>query len=589
MKRLTLASITLLSAALALPHLAHADDDLHVIAAAPGRETVRPMKPDWCEPGHQVDTSCDEKCQRRTIRSANDNDVGSGLDQARGKVASLACDYPDSAYVRQQVAYWRQDWVNATGLTEAEDRAGLKLAADSGERKREQDELCAKVKPTAPNESAQFEQQRVISIALGCEGKFSLAPTGVPWTHMTWMDRPDLPRSQIAAAAFVLACVPDGAGERYANCAGDAATLDRKQLGAELDALGLDALGRVRALELFGVARAKADAALAAIHDNPKLWQVAVTTPREAFDGWNAAVYQPHKALFDLAYAIEDKASAIDPNELSRTPHALGCAPLRKGLREYLASQKPKDKAAVLAATTDAVAYPLLARLALCDAAEGRYTTAEAELQVLRSQHRYRHGARWAAHWAAFDAAIDTNRAVDASAIPQLDNEDADHVIKLALMVADNHTSGRPTSLEEPRGDEGTDRSSVIEQGKVSSVKRTKDGILVTFKKEKWTAASWSCTEGKHIVAFQGGQFIHERDCEPAGTHVETYQLEPRLFDEGSTADHIKVGQVVKCVSAEERAGTATHAFLMEIDAGGGGKKPASAIEYFGVPVRGSR
>ncbi len=244
----------------------------------------------------------------------------------------------------------------------------------------------------------------------------------------------------------------------------------------------------------------------------------------------------------------------------------------------------------MLAATTDAVAYPLLARLALCDAVEGRYTTAQGELQVLRSQHRYRHGARWAAHWAAFDAAIDSNRAVDASAIPQLDNEDQDHVIKLALFVADNHASSdNLTSLDEQTGDEGTDRSRVIEQGKVSSVKKTKDGVLVTFKKERWIAASWSCTEGKHIVAFQGGRFIHERDCEPAGTHVETYQLEPRLFDEGSTAEHIKVGQIVKCVSAGEKVGGATRAFLMEIDVAGGGKKPGSATEYFGIPVKGAK
>jgi hypothetical protein len=477
---------TLVALALAHSTAARADDDVRVVAPAPGRDTVQPMKPDWCEPGHEVNTGCNENCQRRTLRSAIDNDVGSGLGTDVRKVAGIACDFPDSPLVQRQVAYWRQDWINATALTEPEDRAGLKVMLDKDAKRALNDQLCATVAPTAPNESAPFARQRAISVALGCEGGFKLVARGVPWSWMTWLDRPDLPPSQIVTASFVLACTPDGADPRAANCAGDAVRLDRKQLEAEIAALHLNALGMVRALEVFGVARARAEAVGAAIAQQPKLVRV-VAAARTAFDGWNAAVYQPHQALFDLAYAIEDKASAIDPNQLSATPHPIGCAPLRKALRDYLASTRPGRSTAVLAAATDAVAYPLLARLALCDAAEGRYTAANAELQVLRSQHRYRHGARWAAHWAAFDAAIDSNRAVDASAIPGIDHEDEDHVVKLAGFVADNHASSdRLSSLDEQTGTEGTARDHVIEQGKVSSVKKTKDGVLVTFKKERW-------------------------------------------------------------------------------------------------------
>jgi hypothetical protein len=576
-------ALTIAVSITALTSVARSDDDLHVVSPAAGRETVRPMRPDWCEAGHEVNRGCDDNCQHRTIRSAI-SDLGSGRDLAVADVARLACDFPDSAYVQRQVAYWRQDWINTTGLAELEDRAGLRAIVNADAKRKLQDELCARIKPTAPNESAQFEQQRTVSIALGCEGTFSLAPRGVPWSHMTWLDRPDLPRSQIATAAYVLACVPDDANPRYANCAGDVARLDRKQLEAEIAALGLNALGRVRALEVFGVARARADAALASIRQNPALAQTAVTVAGAAFDGWEATVYRPHKALFDLAYAIEDKASAIDPNELSRSPRSLGCAPLRQGLREYVAAQKPKTAKAVLVAVTDGVAYPLLARLALCDAAEGRYTAAAAELQVMRSQHRYRHGARMAAHWAAFDAALESKHAVEASAIPGVDRDDQDHAVKLAAFASDNHTS-RLTPLDEATADLGTDRSRAIEQGKVSSVKKTKDGVVVTFAKERWTAASWNCATSKRIVAFQGSQPIYDRDCEPAGTHVETYQLEPRVFDDASTADRVHVGQIVKCVSANEKVGDATRAFLMEIDAAGG-TKAGTIIEYLGVPVQ---
>jgi hypothetical protein len=559
------------------------DDDFRVVTPANGREPVRPMRPDWCEPDHEVNRGCDDNCQHRTTKNAL-SELGSGRDLAVAKVAQLACDFPDSARVQRQIAYWRQDWINTTGLTELEDRAGLRAIVNADTKRKLQDELCARIKPTAPNESAQFEQQRAISIALGCEGTFSLAPRGVPWSHMTWLDRPDLPRSQIVTAAYVLACVPDDANPRYANCAGDVARLDRKQLEAEIAALGLNPLGRVRALEVFGVARARADAALASIKQNAALAQVTVAVAGAAFDSWEATAYRAHKKLFDLAYAIEDKASAIDPNELSRSPRSLGCTPLRQGLREYIVAQKPKTAKAVLVAATDAVAYPLLARLALCDAAEGRYTAAAAELQVLRSQHRYRHGAHLAAHWGAFDAALESKHAVDASAIPGVDRDDQDRAVKLAAFVSDNHTS-RLRPLDEATADLATDRSGVIEQGKVSSVKTTKDGVVMTFAKEQWIAASWNCTTSKRIVAFQGNQAIYDRDCEPAGTHVETYQLEPRVFDDASSAERVRVGQIVKCVSANEKVGDAKRAFLMEIDAAGG-RKAGTMLEYLGVPVQ---
>jgi len=544
-----------------------------VIKPAPGRDAVKPTKPDWCEAGHETNP-CDGNCQKRTITSAIENQVGGGLDIDLRRVAELSCDFPDSAYVQQQVAYWRQDFINATGLSEKESRDALKLAADHAHADDAKERMCKAVAPSGPVETARYNQQRAVSLALGCESDFTLAASGNPAEHIAWLDRADLATSQIARAAYVLDCTPDHAAASFANCVGDAAHLDRAKLDAEIAALKLNPLGRVRALEVFGVARLRAERAQAEIAKDQKLAKV-IDAAKAAFDGWEASVYKPNQALFTLAYAIEDKASEIDPNDLGVKPLALGCEPLRKGLRDYVAAQHPKDKQAVLAAYADPVAYPLLARLALCDGAEGRHTTAQGELQVLRSQHRYRHGARTAAHWAAFDAALDSNRAVDPATIPSAERDTADHAIWLASFAAGH---GAPedwlSPLDEPTGDEGTERSHVIEVGKIASIKKTAGGVLVTFKKERWTEASWECKPNGRIMAFErDGTPIASRDCKVVGSHQVTFQLEPRIFDAGSAIDALQVGQVIKCVSAGEKEGDAAHALLMEIDKPGVNRK----------------
>jgi hypothetical protein len=52
----------------------------------------------------------------------------------------------------------------------------------------------------------------------------------------------------------------------------------------------------------------------------------------------------------------------------------------------------------------------------------------------------------------------------------------------------------------------------VIEQGRVSAVKKTKDGIRVTFKKDRWMEPTFSCTSTGRIMAFESaGKPIYRR------------------------------------------------------------------------------
>lgn len=79
---------------------------------------------------------------------------------------------------------------------------------------------------------------------------------------------------------------------------------------------------------------------------------------------------------------------------------------------------------------------------------------------------------------------------------------------------------------------------------------------------------------------------VYSRDCKVVGQHEESYQLDPHVFDQASTASTIKVGQIVKAVSGGEKVADKTYrGLLVEIDEPGKGKKPPTALEYFGVPL----
>lgn len=569
---------------------AHADDDkYYVVKPAPGREAVKPMKPDWCEAGHEVKSYCDANCQERTIRSAIQNDVGSGLQTDLLKVASIACDFPDSAYVQQQVAYWRQGWINVTGLTVKEEHDALKQAPTRDALDAAQAAFCKSLEPKAPDGTALYEQQNDIYYALGCSQYKKFLDPGWGVDTFKWMDRPDLPESAIARAFTVYGCLVNSPGGRddagYANCAGDVARLDRKKVEDEATALKLNALGRARALTLYGVAKARADLWTAALKKDPKTAKVLVDVPLAAYDGWYKTVYEPHKAAFDRAFAIEDKIMALDPNDVSHKPVTIGCEDLRKDVRDYIASKKPKAKKDVLEAAGDPVGYPLLVRLALCDGAEGRKTSAAAEIQVAKTQKREFLGPRMAAHWATIDAGIDEPSMQSKVSWCKSMEQRKDLAVERATFLSAD--PDRVSSLDEGTGDEGVDRSHIIDTGKVASVKATKDGLLVTFKKETWMAPTWSCTTSGKIVMFESdGTPVYSRDCKIVGQHQESFQLDPHVFDQASTTTKIKVGQIVKSVTAAEAVpGGALRGLVMEIDEPGKGKKTPTPLEYFGVPL----
>lgn len=500
--------------------------------------------------------------------------------------------------MQKQVAFFRQSWINRTGLSEKDDREALKMYAAytaKGAREAAEKESCAKLVQAGPEDSAERQQRQAIRDAV-CDGDplgRSSLKANKNLKDMWWMERPDKPMSEIARASYVLGGLPlyqpkrddyamlrSSADALYPMVSILASRMDKKALDAEIAALGLTGLAKVRAKILFGGATAAAktwgDIVREDAKSDPKIAK-ALAAAETAYTDWGK-FYQEHKAELDLAYAVEDKVMAVAPGERAQ-PHTIGCEELRKTLKSYIESKKPKNKDEIKEVATDSLGHPLLTRLVLCDAAEGRWADAAAERAVL-STGRIAAGPYTAAYWAILDAGggypTDTLRS---------------NVVGVTNRVLDEHV-GRVTTLNEVYdGTGGVSREQykakggLIEQGRVATVKKGKSGIEITFKKEKWTEPDWKCTKTNRINQFQSdGTPIYFEKCAIVGSHVEEYQLDPLVFTDRSASD-VKVGQILKVVSSSMKIGSSTRweSFVLEIDAPAVGKKPPALLSYFGL------
>jgi hypothetical protein len=578
---------------------AYAEDELKQIKPLPGRAVIQPSKPDWCAGYKHEPNHCDEHCQERTLDSFVRH-LGKEVEESDlPRVAAMACDFPDSSRVQQQIAYLRQDWINRAGLTDAEDRTALKLYVthtESGAHGAAVDQACASLEPTAPWGTVDRARQLAIKNAL-CNGdplKRERLPADVSLADMTWMERTDKPTSQIALAYYLLHSLPQYRPERddfsrvrqqavaaQPLAALLAARLDAKTFAAEVEALKLQGIARIRAQIVFGAARSMhqtwADATRDELKGSAGLSK-AVPAAAEAFAAW-PKLYEQHKAAFDLALAVEDKVLAIQADQRSK-PHAIGCEELRQALIQHIEAQKPKTPGDVREAATDTLGYPLLARLVLCDAAEGRWADAAAERKVLETG-RFAAGPWTAAYWAMIDAApheLEGLTLVDAATTTARDILGERVRASSTLNEVYDGTGG--VSREEFKR-----QGNMIEQGRVAGVKTTKDGIVVTFKKERWSEPDFDCKNTGRISQWDSsGKPVYIYHCNVSGSHVEEFQLEPHLFTDRSAAG-VKIGQVIKVVTStmDKSGGDAQPSFVLEIDQPPKGKSPPAIVSYFGV------
>ncbi len=581
-------------------------DEFKVFKPEPGRDVVKPMKPDWCGGYKGEDHSgCDDHCVERKLGSFVRQLTGGIGEWGLPLIAGLACDFPNNADVQKQVAYYRQSWINYTGLSEKDDREALKLYAAHPDLNKLQEESCAKLTDAPRSQSAQGRQKYAIIQALCTKDRLgrgsSMTAAESPLDNLLSLERPDQRVSEIARAWYLVHGLPSyepkrddfsmmrhEAGEVYPLLSLLISRMDRKALDAEIAALGLTGLLRGRAIVLFGDAMNMAKTWGELVREDAKrdpAMTKAIEGAERAFTDWSK-VYQDHKAALDLAYAVEDKMMALSDKARFDQPNAIGCEELRKTFKEYLVGQKRKTKDDVKSAATDVVGYPLFSRLILCDAVEGRWADAAAEREILKSG-RFAAGPYTAAFWSLADSGVTVRKHPDFSS----------DVVSAAITWTLNNRFDSVSTLNEVYDGKGgvseedyRANGHMIEQGRVGAVKKSKDGIEVSFKKEKWSEPDFKCTNSGRISQYErDGTPVYISHCVMAGSHVVEFQLDPRVFTDRSAAD-VKVGQIIKVVTLRKRGEKGPPpSFLLETDAPAPakGKKPPEAVSYFGIKLGG--
>jgi hypothetical protein len=406
-----------------------------------------------------------------------------------------------------------------------------------------------------------------------------------------YLDRPGRAPSEILRALLVYTCLynpptSDQAQARYAVCGLDARRLDRKALESEIDTLKLNAYGRARAIALWDAAKKLAGLNEAKIREaagsDERVKALVYDLPEKGFAEFDK-FYAANKDAVDAAIAVEDKARAIPPNELNKA-HPMECDALRGRLEAFAGARKPKSPEDVRGAFSEPLGFWMMSRLALCDAAGGRWVPAAAEAAVLQLGALH-HGPRTA----AFNAMIERQQ--------DWSSQFRDMVAKLAPSrwqpwreAAESAYSGHVTSVTALRDDpEDKDREPYnrhMKQGKLTAVKKTADGVLLTFKKEKWVEPVFTCENtGKIIQWSADGQPQFLVHCKETGSQQLEWELAPQLVDERSGRG-LKVGQIVKVASTETRpAHDPAMGFVIEVaDAAGKGKP--KILSGWGVPLR---
>lgn len=593
-------------AALLAAGTARADDDLRVVKPDPGRDVVKPMKPDWCAAYKGEDkSSCDAHCQERTLESFISNTGGDLGEDDLPRIAVIACDFPGNARVQQQVAYFRQSWINKTGLSERADRAALRLYAGysaAGALDAAAKAECGRLSNAGQQGSEQRHRSDLIAAAL-CNGD----PLSRAWSFtpkfgdLLALERPGATPAMIASAYYVfhsfreLDPSSDSFGytrplaEKAYPIAGVVlAQMDPKRLETEITSLGLTGILANRARVLFGGARTIAQAWGTYIRAesakvDPKLGK-AIDDAAAGYARWNKD-YQDHKPDFDLAFAVEDRVMTSADVDLLLAPHHIDCEPLRAALVRHVTDRKPKTKDDVTTALTDVAGYPMFARLVLCDAAEGRWADAAAERKILQLG-RFRSGGYTAAVWGVLDGGnqVPDGLSLEDDVARETDRILEEHVQRVSTL--NEAFTGTGGISEEDAKREGE----IIAQGRIAKVAKIDGGIRLTFKKVSWIEPTYECTQTNRIINFESdGTPIYFSDCKITGTHTETFQPDPRVFTDRSAAG-VKVGQDIKIVTSElavkDQSPDRPTSFVLEVDRPARGKKPATPVRYFGIDLK---
>lgn len=537
----------LVSLCLLIPAVAQADgldDYLGDTRPLAGRDTVKPMKPDWCAGYKPHSDEPVDRLVKAYGRSLEKRDYG---ERELVMIAQAACERPDDATMQRFVASWRQRWINRTGLTEGQDRAAQKVwvhaARPFGDTDEKRAELCdaAAVNPPVGNYSTSDEmytenravsRARLLRVAGGCDGTATRGGGVGFGEYWLWEDRRATPESEVARVVGVVACLdvawgkdgwPDLAKKdalrAYALCGADARRIDAAAFEKELAGEPWTDYARVNArafLARAGALDAHYQARIAKL--DAELKKVLVDAPEAAWVAWekDAAAW---KTELDAALAYEDRH--FTPGKKGKT----GCGDtLRAGWTKFAASRKAATIEDAKKIAAHPIGYALLAALVACDVKDRRWHHAANQHELLTE--RPQRGPRTAGYYAVLDALAELD-------VAPLALDDFPRLVPPPLV----ETTANAWGNEIGYGDEDA-------VGEIAGLKKSGETVLVTFKTVKITYDKRECVDTNKLWGWDSsGRPIYHQSCKVVGKTTETISPDPVAVP-ADVAAMLKVGQL---------------------------------------------
>lgn len=572
MRKILLCSVLSLCSATAFAEVVETSDII-VVKPKAHRDTVKPMKPDWCA-GYKQDE--DRHRAERQLGHANNNvrdRVRSlsddhdrvvrewGFEDFQQMIARYACEFADDANVQKDVAGMRQMSINYSGLSEKEDRESYKVLFTDWDAKsgKQQDENIEKHKIYGEYREEVDEPTRNLhglyrTLFFGKNAlvtKLSEKPEQIEF----FLDAPGRETSAIERVAYVWLCLHNTRGDerdRVPACGGDARRLDVKAADAEAAKLGWNDLARLR-VHMYGAAdKALYDDAYAAFLEDDKragekfgYKKYGVDNREEAWTRWEKEFYPAHKASYDRIGAVEaaywKETDRIGRGELLKKGAIKDCDFIRD---EYIKTATPMKPTSIDDFEARVAADPwidyLLEHAALCDLGMHRYIDASTWLNLQYQGHAVAaRGPRYAVHaQALLDAQQQAKDNVSSVGIGAVSDELYDDLKDQEKSLEDRY----PNPWKECET-----LDCYRPMGRVQAVKKDADGAMtVAFKNEVVWQQQMDCKPSSKVRRIMSdGKPEYEQDCHAAGWQQITLKTEPlRLYP--IDAPHIKAGQFVR-------------------------------------------
>jgi hypothetical protein len=501
-----------------------------VVPAIAAADTIKPTAPTWCG-SYKADPT-------DTMTGYLDQYAKEGLsEQFVETLAKSSCNKPTDPARQQLTAKWRQKVSDYLHLSDAENRDYLAAALDKSMAEPVRT-LCNSMFEASPTLEVKA-RTKAVGTLLGCTA----------WEDATtwWVDDGPEPDILLRAAWVRHMLQLDGSRDTkgidgpysmaaYALASHDVRNLQRGDLVAQLDKMGVTGKAKLAALVAFGEIQSRADEITAYYRDkaktNPTLAKVLFEVPDAAWAEWmtEAATWKT---------ALDDEREVSEAFWHGSKDVLAKCSTkMRKHLGDYIVAKHATTQQQALDAATDAIGYRLSTAAMLCDAATGEMTAFA--IQKALTAAKLRRGPRLHVYHALL-ALGDTVHGFDPKYLGYLDTKAQTQLLGAVPRI--------DFLWSEPKG-------------VIASLVRDKSGnFTVTFKTNRWAEAIWNCVQTHRIEKIESsGQIIYAQDCTPTGKFKTATSTEKPVTVDKAHGDALKVGQFVMFVgnATAKRAGPVT-------------------------------